>query len=113
MKTILIAEDEVDIAETLQSYLEWAGYSVILAFDGREALHKLTEIAPDLLLTDMMMPRMDGSELIREIRATPSLRHIPIITMSAQQRPTDLPFFRKPFDLVKLLDTIRSMLGED
>ena len=112
MKTILIAEDEVDIAETLQSYLEWVGYRVILAFDGRDALHKAIEHMPDLILTDMMMPRMDGPELIQEIHATPALCHIPIITMSAQSRGLELPFFRKPFELPKLVAEIQRMVGE-
>jgi CheY-like chemotaxis protein len=112
MKTILIAEDEVDIAETLRMYLELVGYRVILAADGRDALGKAIEHTPDLILTDMMMPRMDGPELIQKIRDTSALQHIPIITMSAQQRPTTLPFFRKPFDLTKLVAEIRRVLNE-
>jgi CheY-like chemotaxis protein len=113
MKTILIAEDEVDIAETLQSYLQWAGFRVLVAFDGRDALHKAIENTPDLILTDMMMPRMDGPELIQALLATPATQHIPIITMSAaQQRSNPLPFFRKPFDLPTLVAEIRRLLGE-
>lgn len=112
MKTILIVEDEPDIAETLQSYLEWVGFRVLVAYDGQDALNKMNEDVPDLILTDMMMPRMDGPELVQTIVATPRLQHIPIITMSAAQQRSTLPFFRKPFDLPELVKEIQRLLGE-
>lgn len=113
MKTILIVDDEVDIAETLQSYVELEGYRVVVAFDGRDALHKVLEGKPDLVVTDLMMPRMDGSELIAQIRATPSIKDTPIITMSAnRERALSLPFFRKPFSASELVDEIRRTIGD-
>jgi CheY-like chemotaxis protein len=110
MKTILIVDDEIDIAETLQSFLELNGYRVIIAFDGQEALHKVLEQKPDLIITDMMMPRMDGAELIEKIRATPAIKDTRIITMSANQWPHELPFFRKPFSPRDLIAEVHRML---
>lgn len=110
MKTILIVDDEVDIAETLQSFLELNGYRVIVAFDGRDALHKVLEQKPDLVITDMMMPRMDGGELIAHIRAAPAVKDTRIITMSANHWPHELPFFRKPFSPRDLIAVVRRLL---
>lgn len=110
MKTILIVDDEIDIAETLQSFLELNGYRVIIASDGQEGLHKVLEQKPDLVITDMMMPRMDGAELIAKIRATPAVQNTQIITMSANQWPHELPFFRKPFSPRDLIAEVRRLL---
>ncbi|HLU50009.1 MAG TPA: response regulator [Planctomycetota bacterium] len=115
MRTILVVDDEFDIAETLKSYLEIEGYRAIVAFDGRDALHKAIESKPDLILTDMMMPHMDGSELIARVRSSPAIDGTPIIVMSAVERleELDVPFFRKPFDPAELVAEIRRQLGED
>lgn len=110
MKTILVVDDEVDIANTLQSYLELVGYRVMVAHDGREALEKVIEHKPNLVVTDIMMPRLDGNELIERIRATPSVRSVPIITMSARDGVAREPFFRKPFNPARLAEAIADLL---
>ena len=112
MKTILVVDDEADITEALQLYLELDGYETIPAYDGTEALSKAVEARPDLILTDITMPGLDGAELIERIRATPALRDTPIIAMSGKRRPAlAIPFFRKPFDPADLVAEIARLLA--
>ncbi len=113
MKTLLIVDDEVDITEMLQAFLELVGYRVVIASDGNEALRKAASEKPDLVITDMMMPGMDGAELIQKLRAQPDTREVPIITMSANPVTLDFPSFRKPFVPWDLVREIRHSLKED
>ncbi len=113
MSTLLIVDDEADIADTLKAYLEFVGYQASVAYDGREALSKVFEAPPDLIITDMMMPRMSGRELIQKLAANPLLRSIPIIVMSAQQQPNGYPFLRKPFHPEELVAEIRRVLSNE
>lgn len=111
MKTVLVVDDEVSIAETLRMFLELHGYGVVTAYDGRDALRKALEEPPDLVVTDMMMPRMDGQELIEALAAAPGLAEVPVITMSANPQSTGRPFFRKPFDPTDLVAEIERAIG--
>jgi CheY-like chemotaxis protein len=107
MRTILIVEDEVDLAEVLREALEMYGYRVVLAHDGRDGLEKLDSEPPQLIITDIMMPLVDGYELIRAVRTNPKTRDIPVIAMSATDHVGHRPFLQKPFeldDLVALVD---------
>lgn len=113
MKRVLVVDDEFDLAEAAQLILEAEGYEVITAGDGLEALHRLEEHQPDLVLTDMMMPRLDGRGMIEQMQAHPRWREIPVVLMSAV-RPA-LPagtrsFLKKPFDLDELTDTVNTQL---
>lgn len=83
MARILIVEDEFLIAMSLGAALEAEDHDVRRARDGRQAIDVLEEFAPDVVITDYMMPRMDGAELIRRIREVPELNGVPIILMSA------------------------------
>ena len=111
MKTILLVEDEVDIAEVLRDVLELQGHEVILAFDGREGLAAATRHLPDLVITDLMMPTMDGGELIERIRAIPKLEGVPVIAISAAAYEGDELFLRKPFDVYELVALVHDILG--
>lgn len=117
MKTLLVVEDEFSLSEALASVLSEEGYHVVLAANGREALERIAEARPDLVLTDLMMPVMDGRALIHALRAAPQLARIPLILMSAVDARLALkdcpgvPFMRKPFDLDHLLREIRAALG--
>lgn len=109
--TILVADDEIPIAELLADLLEEVGYRVILAYNGADALQLLEHERPDLLLTDNMMPRLSGLQLIAHLqqRAIPA---IPVILMSAvrpEPRPA-VPFVTKPFDLDHMLDLVARLL---
>jgi CheY-like chemotaxis protein len=83
MNRVLIVDDEQDILETLQLILEMEGYVVDTASTGQQALEKMSAIVPDLVLSDVMMPVMNGIELLKRLKAHPQYRAIPIIISSA------------------------------
>lgn len=112
VKTILVVDDEADIAETLRLFLERKGYRVLVAYDGREAMEKALAHRPDLVVTDLMMPRMDGVELIHRLRESSVAEELPVIAMSANERSGHRPFLRKPFTTDELLAAVRRALGE-
>lgn len=120
MKTVLVVDDEYDIVTTLETILTLEGYGVDIAFHGKEALTLLkSPPLPDLIISDVMMPVMNGYELLRELRAHEAYRHVPVILMSAAQIETDrLPpgqpplVVRKPFDLNWLLDLINKTIND-
>jgi CheY-like chemotaxis protein len=110
--SILIVDDEFGLAEMLRDMLRDSGFEVTLAINGRLALEILKEGKVDLVLTDMMMPVMDGAELAAAMRGDENYRDTPIIMMTSL--PTALPkgrrlfdaVLRKPFTPELLLDTI-------
>lgn len=112
---ILLVEDEIAAAEAIGYLLQMNGFQVVNASDGREALERLDEIIPDLVLTDIMMPWMDGLELAQHIRERPELRDLPIVVMSAAHSilppetavSVSLP---KPIDFPNLLATLGRLL---
>jgi CheY-like chemotaxis protein len=117
MPTILIAEDELSIATLLRDTLEDEGYTVILAANGEEALDILQTARPALVLTDVMMPLLDGFALCRAIQSDPANQAIPVIVMSAVVGPPAgdgcryTGFIKKPFDLQKVVDTVTNVIG--
>jgi CheY-like chemotaxis protein len=119
VKTVLLVDDEHAILDALSGILEDEGFRVVTAGNGREALARMEEARPDVALVDVMMPAMDGRELLREMQADARWREIPVVMMSAVPLSIlsrDAPlvcadFFQKPFDLWKLLDRIRELTG--
>lgn len=113
---ILIVDDERDILVTLQDLLEFEGYEVVCAYNGTSALLKIEETNPDLIITDMMMPGMNGIELIQAIRNDKDYSTIPIILLSAmislmdQEKQGWDVFIKKPSDIFKLLDSVHDLL---
>jgi DNA-binding response OmpR family regulator len=111
---ILLVEDEPLVAATLSEMLEEEGFEVRTAFDGAEGLNASAEFAPDLIISDFMMPRMSGSEMITRLRAQGGL--CPIILMSAitnlprDYRPAHNAFLQKPFSLNVLIDRVKQLL---
>ena len=117
MKTILIVEDEQAIAEMLAAILEETDYQVVIAGNGQEALRRLETTSPDLILSDVMMPVMDGRTLCKKLQAHPTYRSIPIVLMSAAfdsiSRIDGIgAFLMKPFGLQELLNTVSDIVGE-
>jgi CheY-like chemotaxis protein len=122
MKTILLVDDEDALVEILTQLLQDEGYRVVSAANGKDALARLTEEKPDLLITDFMMPIANGRVLIRAMRAIPEFAATPAIMMSATQRAVALTdtegtvdaavFLRKPFDLHRLLEAIAELIGQ-
>lgn len=121
MKKILVVDDEQDIRTMLKSMLTETGYEVILAADGKEALRKIYLLKPDLVLLDISMPDIDGSEVCFELKKKEATKHIPVIIITAMSEKTGefsgmrmiggYPTFAKPFDWEELLGTIREILG--
>lgn len=114
MKKILMMEDEADIGEAVRSSLKARGYWVILAADGEEGLRKIKSEKPDLVLLDIMMPKVDGWQVLKTIRndADVATRDLPVLMLTANrttsslvesqsQRATD--YIMKPFDIDKLM----------
>lgn len=117
--TILVVDDEPVIHKILEGLLFNQGYNLIFANNGLEALEKVAEIPPDLILLDVMMPQMTGFEVCRRLRADEKRQHIPIILVTALDSKEDLArgleagaddFLAKPFDNLELVARVRSML---
>jgi CheY-like chemotaxis protein len=117
-QSILIVDDEFGLAEMLREMLRESGFEVTLAINGRLALEILEEGKVDLVLTDMMMPVMDGPDLAAAIRRDHRHRDTPIIMMTslptARPQPDGLfdAVLRKPFTPDLLLETMASCLGD-
>ena len=114
--TILVVEDDKNIADLLQLYLEKEGYAVTVAADGSEGLHKFRTIGPDLVLLDVMMPVMDGYELVKMIRAESKT---PVIMLTAKAQTDDKvvglrsgadDYITKPFEMKEVLARIEAVL---
>jgi CheY-like chemotaxis protein len=116
-KTILVVEDHADSRELLCEILQNNGMSAIAAGDGREAIERMHECMPHLVLTDMSMPNMDGIELARYIKAHDDFQHIPVALISANlpRASVDFPeisaFLLKPCSMDYLLETVGRLLS--
>src|SRR4051812_14874267 len=120
-KKILVVDDEYYMHRLMQHHLVRAGYEMITARNGREALEKASEESPDLVIMDVMMAEMDGLSALKELKQSPSTCEIPviIITASAQQMTRQesesngaAGFFTKPFSPTQLLMEIKRLLPE-
>lgn len=118
-KRILVVDDEIYIVHILEFSLTMEGYEVVTASDGEEALRRLEEDHPDLIVLDIMMPRMDGYEVCRRIREDEETRDLPVILLSAKGRAIDKElglevgaddYIVKPFSPRRLLEKIRELL---
>jgi len=83
MKSILLVDDEFGIVETLKELLESEGFKVSCASNGKDALARLATERPDLAVVDVMMPVMNGIEMLRAMRSNQQQRHVPVLLMSA------------------------------
>src|SRR5262245_23231424 len=116
---ILIADDNPDNLDIFRTRLAAQGFEILVAADGEEALGKATEQTPDLILLDIMMPRMDGFEVCRRLKAAPSLQFMPIIIVTAMAESGDIiagleagadEYLTKPVDQAALVARVKSML---
>ncbi len=115
MGTILVVDDEPTIRELLVELLQEDGHTLLGTVDGVAAREILARTVPDLVLTDAMMPRLDGPGLVKWMRERPELRAVPVIILSAVVRidPAELDnvvFVAKPFDLATLLEAVETAL---
>jgi DNA-binding response OmpR family regulator len=117
---VLAADDDEDILGLVAFRLERAGYTVIVARDGEEALELAVKEQPDLAVLDVMMPKLDGFELTRRLRAEETTSRMPIILLTARSQDADVQrgfeagaddYVRKPFSPDELRARVQAILG--
>lgn len=119
-KKILAVDDERHIVRLIQVNLERAGYQVITAFDGPEAVKKVESDKPDLVVLDVMMPKMDGFEVLKRLQANPETRDIPVIMLTAKAQDADVfrgwssgvsAYLTKPFNPLELITFVKRIFS--
>ena len=117
---ILVVDDDKDIVETIRGRLVREGYEVFTAFDGEEALVKAKEVLPDVIILDLMMPKLNGFEVLKEIRVAFKDKWIPVIIVSAQTELETLKtcygleadhYLIKPCDMEHILQSVETMIS--
>src|SRR3989338_1933791 len=120
-KKILIVDDEAELVDLVKIRLEAVGYEVLKAFDGREGLDKAKLEKPDLILLDIMMPKMDGYKVCGLLKMDARYQKIPIVLFSAKAQKEDAQlakevgadlYITKPFEAAVLLEKILGLLKE-
>jgi two-component system, OmpR family, alkaline phosphatase synthesis response regulator PhoP len=115
-KKILAVDDEKHIVRLVEVNLQRAGYNVVTAYDGREALEKVKSEKPDLVVLDVMMPYMDGFEVLKNLKADPETAEIPVIMLTAKAQDADVfrgwqsgvdCYLTKPFNPMELLTFVK------
>jgi CheY-like chemotaxis protein len=113
---ILIVEDDLHIIESLTFVLEREGFEVAAELDGEAALRRLRALAPDLVILDVMLPRLNGFEVLKQLRADPALRDLPVIVLTAKGQQQDRRmaeeigvdgFMTKPFSNRDIVEAVR------
>ena len=121
-KKILVVEDEAELTGAIQIRLEQAGYEVLIAYDGQQALEKARGENPDLIVLDLMLPKIDGYKVCRMLKFDEKYKKIPIVMLTARAQEKDESlgyevgadaFITKPFKYQALLSKIRELIGED
>lgn len=119
-KKILAVDDERHIVRLVQVNLERAGYQVVTAFDGKEALEKIDAEHPDLVVLDVMMPYMDGFEVLQTLRKNPNTRDLPVIMLTAKAQDADVfrgwqsgvdCYLTKPFNPMELIAFVKRIFS--
>jgi DNA-binding response OmpR family regulator len=119
-KKVLIADDEPNIVISLEFLLQREGFAVLVAVDGEEALARARAERPDLVLLDVMMPKMNGFDVCQALRADPELASMRILMLTAKGRDTEVSkglglgadaYVTKPFSTKELVAQVRSLLG--
>ena len=119
---ILITDDEEELRNVLKQSMENAGYEVVTAGNGREAVERVNLDAPDLVLMDVMMPEMNGFDAMRKIKENPSTAHIPVVMLTALDDDMNTAkgwkmgtslYLKKPFVPAQLISYIKLILDLD
>ena len=122
MKKILIVDDEKDIVETIQFVLEAQGYSCITAYDGEKGLKKAKDNNPDLIILDVMMPKINGYKISRLLKFDSKYKDIPILMVTARSQEEDKligeetgadEYITKPFEIADVVEKVDKYLKKD
>lgn len=115
--SVLVIDDEDYVADMIASLMRLEGFDAIVAYNGRDGLRLATSFSGQLIIVDIMMPYLNGIELVRQIRELPDQARIPIVLISAGARPRErmpnVTFVAKPFDIEHLLHVVHSLLGTE
>jgi DNA-binding response OmpR family regulator len=120
IRTVLVADDDDDILELVSFRLERAGYNVITAHDGQQALAAAQEHQPDLAVLDVMMPGLNGYEVTQRLRSAETTRDIPVILLTARVQEADVnrgfeagadDYLRKPFSPQELRSRVQAIIA--
>lgn len=119
MSKILVVDDERAIVKLIEVNLRLENYEVLTAADGHEALEQLEEVLPDMIILDIMMPRLDGWEVLRRVRNNDAYRDIPVVVLTARTHDADIiqgwqlgadEYITKPFSPVALVKMVQMVL---
>jgi len=120
-KQILVVDDELDMLMAIKLRLEASGYEVATATDGLEGLNAARKLKPDIIILDIMLPKMNGYKVSRFLKFDEEYKHIPVIMLTAlsgdEDRTTGVEtganaYITKPFETQELVDTVRRFLGD-
>ncbi|MDP3791705.1 MAG: response regulator [Candidatus Omnitrophota bacterium] len=121
-KKVLIVDDEIDFVAVLRTRLEANNFEVAVAYDGEEGLEKVKEVAPDIIILDIMMPKINGFDVCRKLKLDHNYKDIPVIMLTAKFQASDIKFgqavgvnayITKPFEPQVLLDKMRELLQKN
>lgn len=118
-KRILVVDDEVDLVETVRFSLELEGFEILVAYNGEEALNQARKEHPDLILLDLMLPKLDGYKVCRLLKFDERYKHIPVLMLTAKTQDKDKilgletganEYITKPFDMDDLIKKVKDYL---
>ncbi len=118
-KKILVVDDEVDLVETVRFPLEMEGYQVLISYNGEDALNQARKENPDLILLDLMLPKLDGYKVCRLLKFDDRYKHIPILMLTAKTQEKDKAlgmetganeYITKPFEMEELIEKVKAYL---
>ncbi len=118
--TVLVADDDPVVLRLLTTTFEMEGFAVVTASDGAEAVAAATTLRPDAVVTDIMMPKLDGLGVLAELRADPRTASTPVVLLSARAQTADVRrgidagadrYVTKPFEPFELIDLIAELVG--
>jgi len=120
-KKILVVDDEVDLVETVRFPLELEGFDVLVSYNGEDALNQARKEKPDLIILDLMLPKLDGYKVCRLLKFDERYKHIPILMLTAKTQEKDKilgketgadEYITKPFEMDYLMEKVKAYLNK-
>jgi two-component system, OmpR family, alkaline phosphatase synthesis response regulator PhoP len=120
-KKILVVDDEVDLVETVRFPLEMEGFDVLVSYNGEDALNQARKESPDLIILDLMLPKLDGYKVCRLLKFDEKYKHIPILMLTAKTQEKDKTlgmetganeYITKPFEMDYLMEKVKAYLNK-
>jgi DNA-binding response OmpR family regulator len=120
-KKILVVDDEVDLVETVRFPLELEGFDVLVSYNGEDALNQARKEKPDLIILDLMLPKLDGYKVCRLLKFDERYKHIPILMLTAKTQEKDKTlgmetgadeYITKPFEMDYLMEKVKAYLNK-